>query len=76
MPNSETVPMSILVPASVLDDILAVQLTMAWAGEGRCDPARLGWWQTDLIDEAGGVVDLFVRLGFEEDATELGEDEG
>ena len=45
----------------VLDGILAIQLTIAWAGEGRCSPRRLGWWETDLIDEAGGG-DFFKRL--------------
>jgi len=44
-----------------LDAILAVQVTIAWAGEGRCSPRRLGWWETDLIDEAGGG-DFFARL--------------
>lgn len=44
-----------------LDAILALQLTVAWAGEGRCTPRRLGWWDTDLIDEAGGG-DLLARL--------------
>lgn len=34
-----------------LDRILALQFTVAWAGEGRCQPKRLGWWETDLIDE-------------------------
>ncbi|HCF56399.1 MAG TPA: BREX-6 system BrxE protein [Myxococcales bacterium] len=48
-------------PTSTLDAILALQLTVAWAGEARCEPARLGWWQTDLIDEAGGG-DLLARL--------------
>jgi hypothetical protein len=48
-------------PDSTLDAILAVQVTIAWAGEGRCSPRRLGWWDTDLIDEAGGG-DLFARL--------------
>jgi hypothetical protein len=61
MPNPETVPMSILVPASILDDILAVQLTVAWAGEGICAPPRLGWWRTDLVAVEGGG-DLFERL--------------
>ncbi len=46
---------------SGVDEILAIQLTVAWAGEGRCTPKRLGWWDTDLIDEAGGG-DLFARL--------------
>lgn len=39
---------------STLDNILATQFTVAWAGEGRCEPRRLGWWDTDLVDEAGG----------------------
>ena len=49
-----------MTPAA-LDSILCLQLTVAWAGEGRCEPARLGWWQTDLVDPAGGG-DLFARL--------------
>lgn len=44
-----------------LDEILALQLTVAWAGEGLSDPPRLGWWRTDLIDREGGG-DLFTRL--------------
>lgn len=44
-----------------LNAILALQFTMAWAGEGRCRPARLGWWETDLIDEDGGG-DFLARL--------------
>lgn len=35
---------------AVLDAVLAVQLTVAWAGEGRCEPKRLGWWDTDVLD--------------------------
>lgn len=46
---------------SALDQILATQLLVAWAGEGRCSPTRLGWWDTDLIDEAAGG-DFFARL--------------
>jgi len=38
---------------SSLDAILALQLTLAWAG-GRCSPRCLGWWNTDLVDESGG----------------------
>jgi len=49
------------IPTSTLDQILALQLAVAWAGEGRCEPRRLGWWQTDLIDTAGGG-DLIARL--------------
>lgn len=48
-------------PDATLDEILAIQLTVAWAGEGRCKPRRLGWWDTDLIDEAGGG-DFLQRL--------------
>ncbi len=46
---------------SELDRILATQLLVAWAGEGRSEPRRFGWWETDLIDEAGGG-DLVARL--------------
>ena len=46
---------------TTLDAILAMQITIAWAGEGRCSPKRLGWWDTDLIDEAGGG-DFLARL--------------
>lgn len=45
----------------VLDQIIALQIMVAWAGEGACEPKRLDWWRTDLIDEDGGG-DLFVRL--------------
>ena len=54
-------PVSSIIPDPTLDAILAVQLTIAWAGEGRCSPKRLGWWETDLIDEAGGG-DFLARL--------------
>lgn len=50
-----------LVADDVLDAILAVQLTIAWAGEGRCSPPRLKWWETDLIDKEGGG-DFLARL--------------
>lgn len=53
--------MASLLTDVALDAILATQLTVAWAGEGRCKPSRLGWWDTDLIDEAGGG-DFFARL--------------
>lgn len=45
-----------------LDEILSVQLLIAWAGETPGgDAPRLGWWKTDVIDaEAGG--DLWQRL--------------
>ena len=44
-----------------LDEILALQLTVAWAGEAAGDPPRLGWWRSDLVDPEGGG-DLFARL--------------
>lgn len=44
-----------------LDEILALQLTIAWAGEAAGEPSRLGWWKTDLVDREGGG-DLFARL--------------
>jgi hypothetical protein len=44
-----------------VDVILALQFAVAWAGEGRSKPPRLGWWATDVVDEAGGG-DFFVRL--------------
>jgi hypothetical protein len=53
--------MPMLVTDNVLDAVLAVQLTVAWAGEGRCSPPRLDWWDTDLIDESGGG-DFLARL--------------
>jgi hypothetical protein len=46
---------------ATLDAILTLQLTVAWAGEGRSEPPRLAWWDTDLVDEAGGG-DLLRRL--------------
>lgn len=44
-----------------LDAILALQLTVAWAGERNSRPSRLGWWRTDILDEAG-ARDLLSRL--------------
>lgn len=44
-----------------LDRILTLQLIVGWAGEGKTDPPRLGWWRTALNDEFGGE-DLFKRL--------------
>ncbi|MDQ3367225.1 MAG: BREX-6 system BrxE protein [Myxococcota bacterium] len=50
-----------LTDAAVLDEILSLQLLVGWAGEGKTDPPRLGWWRTSLSDEFGGE-DLFKRL--------------
>lgn len=44
-----------------LDRILTLQLAIGWAGEGKTDPPRLGWWRTALNEEFGGE-DLFRRL--------------
>ncbi len=44
-----------------LDEILALQLAIAWAGEADTDPRRLGWWRTAMCDEYGGQ-DLLKRL--------------
>jgi len=46
---------------SALDEVLTLQLLVAWAGEGLTDPPRLGWWRTMLVEEFGGE-DLFKRL--------------
>lgn len=45
--------MTALTPTQA-DKILALQLIVAWAGEGACEPPRLGWWSTAAIDEMGG----------------------
>jgi hypothetical protein len=52
---------SVPLSESALDEILALQFLVAWAGEGRCRPKRLAWWDTDLVDPDGGG-DLFARL--------------
>ncbi len=44
-----------------LDEILALQLTVAWAGEAAGEPKRLSWWKSDLVDPEGGG-DLLSRL--------------
>lgn len=49
------------VKPATLDKIIALQFTIAWAGEANADPPRLKWWRTDLIDEYGGG-DLMERL--------------
>ncbi len=49
------------ITGSTLDAILALQISVAWAGEGLCEPKRLDWWRTDVIDPAGGGY-LFQEL--------------
>ncbi len=45
-----------------LDEILALQLGFAWAGEaGDEDERRLAWWKTDLVSKYGGQA-LFARI--------------
>ena len=46
---------------ATIDKILTLQIMVAWAGEGGCEPKRLDWWRTNLIDEYGGG-DLLQRL--------------
>jgi hypothetical protein len=41
-----------LVVTRTLETILALRLTVAWASDGRCEPSRLDWWQSNLIDAA------------------------
>lgn len=53
--------MAVPIPTSILDAILALQITVAWAGESRDHTKRLGWWQTDLVDATGGG-DFLARL--------------
>ena len=44
-----------------LDEVLILQLAIAWAGEANTDPKRMGWWRTGMCDEFGGE-DLLKRL--------------
>lgn len=53
--------MTPILARTTLDHLLALQFTVAWAGEALCEPKRLGWWRTDLVDEAGGG-DFMARL--------------
>ena len=50
-----------LLPRPIIDEILTLQLTIAWAGEGETDPPRLGWWRSGLTDPFGGG-DLMRRI--------------
>lgn len=59
--KGNSAPIKRLILNNTLDTIIALQMTVGWAGEGLCVPPRLGWWNTDLIDELGGG-DLFQRL--------------
>lgn len=43
------------------DQILTIQLAVAYAGEAESEPARLAWWRTSMVDEYGGH-DLLRRL--------------
>jgi hypothetical protein len=47
--------MSTSLSTRALDQILALQLTVAWAGEGHGEPPELGWWATSLTDPEGGA---------------------
>ncbi|RJP85379.1 MAG: BREX-6 system BrxE protein [Desulfobacteraceae bacterium] len=50
-----------MISNAVIDNILALQITVAWAGEGLSEPKRLDWWKTDLVDAEGGG-DFLKRL--------------
>lgn len=40
-----------------LDEILTLQLAVAWAGETSDeDKPRLGWWRSDLVSKYGGIA--------------------
>lgn len=54
-----TMPTSL--SSTTLDSILALQLSVAWAGERHGDPSGLGWWETSLADADGGG-DFFQRM--------------
>jgi hypothetical protein len=58
--SAET-PIDPIVSTEALDEILSLQLLVAWAGEEGDEPRRLGWWRTSMLDEFGGE-DLFQRL--------------
>ena len=46
-------------PIETLDTILALQITVAWAGEqGDNEKEKMGWWKTTLIDSDAGI-DVF-----------------
>lgn len=46
-------------PLATLDTLLALQITVAWAGEqGDSKKERMGWWETMLLDAKAGV-DVF-----------------
>lgn len=49
-----------VLPYSVLDAVLALQITVAWAGESGSDGNRLGWWNGGLTDDLAGG-DFFSR---------------
>ena len=51
-----------MLPEAQLDEILALQLGFAWAGEaGDEDERRLAWWKIDLVSKYGGQA-LFDRI--------------
>jgi hypothetical protein len=55
-------PMVAPVTTETLDDVLTLQLLLAWAGESPIGGgSRLRWWKTDLVDAEGGG-DLWKRL--------------
>lgn len=53
-PSPQRFRMSPPIPPTALDRILALQLTVAWAGESHGEPPHLGWWAASLSDPEGG----------------------
>ena len=41
----------------ILDKVLAIQIAIAWAGEGGEEP-RMNWWETEVMSEFGGYDNL------------------
>lgn len=50
-----------MLPRPIVDEILTLQLLVAWAGEAETEPPRLGWWKSALTDPFGGG-DLLRRV--------------
>lgn len=43
-----------MLSAAQLDEILTLQLAVAWAGESGEQEPRLRWWETDMVSKYGG----------------------
>ena len=45
-----------MLSSAQLDEILTLQLAVAWAGESGEQEARLRWWETDMVSKYGGLA--------------------